>query len=28
VNSSGLVSAWKYDQASRNAAWEYRVALR
>jgi hypothetical protein len=28
VNSSGLASAWKYDQASRDAAWEYRVALR
>ena len=28
MNSSGLVSAWKYDQASQNAAWEYRVALR
>src|SRR5260370_23600682 len=28
INSSGLVSAWKYDQASRNAAWEYRVPLR
>jgi len=28
MNSSGLVSAWKYDQASRNSAWEYQVALR
>jgi len=28
INSSGLVSAWKYDQAPRSAAWEYQVAPR
>lgn len=28
INSSGRVSACKYNQGSQNAAWEYQVALR